>query len=182
MPALAVLLVTVALSTSALADSGKSADLSDKNAKPADFHAQPLDGSASVSLGELRGRATIVAFWATWCFPCRYELPLLEKLYRQHRDAGLQVVAVAAEDELARVRKYVAEQGFSFQVLFDGQSAGMKAFGAASVPATFLLDSNGQPVALTDPATGHTGILLDNPLIWSDPATRERIQTLLGTH
>jgi thiol-disulfide isomerase/thioredoxin len=147
-------------------------------APPPDFTATDLHGIPR-RLSKLRGRVTVVAFWATWCFPCRFELPLLERLYRENRDDGLQVVAVATDDQLDAVRRYVAEQGFSFTVLFDAGGASRRRFGADSVPATFLLDARGEPVPLLDPATGRSAILVDNPLIWSDQGTLQRIEGLL---
>ena len=144
-----------------------------------DFTATDLDGTPK-QLSALRGRVTVVAFWATWCFPCRYELPLLERLYRERGDQGLRVVAVATDDELQAVREYVARQGFTFQVLYDRAGASRRGFGAEAVPATYLLDARGEPVPLVDPANGRRGTRLDNPLIWSDPATLERIGELLA--
>ena len=137
-----------------------------------------LDGQSQL-LAALRGRVSIVTLWATWCFPCRYEMPLLEKLARELRSEGLAVIAIALDDDLEAVRQYQAKQGFSFSVVYDAIGASKQAMGVTGVPATFVLDRDGHPVPIFDPGSGESSVMIDNPLVWSKATTHERLRSLL---
>lgn len=80
-----------------------------------------LDGRAQ-SLDQWRGKVVVVNFWATWCAPCREEIPILVKLQRKHGAQGLQFVGVAI-DQAEKVRPYAAEMGMNFPILIGGVDA-----------------------------------------------------------
>jgi len=98
-----------------------------------------------VSLHALRGRVVFVNFWATWCAPCREEAPSLERLYRQLRAEGFEVLGIsidAPEDEAA-VEAFTAEYGLTFPIPRDTDQKVYGAYRASGVPETFLVDQSG---------------------------------------
>lgn len=87
----------------------------------------------------------LVNFWATWCAPCRVEMPILETAYEEHRSAGLEILAITSEDRDV-VEAYVAERGYSFPILLDPGSEVGKAYGVEALPTTVVVDANGKVV------------------------------------
>ncbi|MGH8614741.1 MAG: redoxin domain-containing protein [Gammaproteobacteria bacterium] len=111
----------------------------------ADYTARPLGGHDKVSLASLRGQVVLLNTWATWCSPCRKEMPAFETLYRQHRDQGLKVVGVNIDEGQAdaEVERYVASLGISFPIWRDPENRFAKRFRVLGVPETFLIDREG---------------------------------------
>ncbi len=110
-----------------------------------DYAARPLGGHDKVSLASFRGQVVLLNTWATWCSPCRQEMPAFETLYRQYRDQGLQVVGVNIDEGQAdsEVERYVASLGISFPIWRDPQNRFAKRFRVLGVPETFLIDREG---------------------------------------
>lgn len=108
----------------------------------ADFTLPALDGAA-VTLSDLRGRTVLINFWATWCGPCRMEMPALDALYAEHADAGLVVLAVDLAEAPADVRAYVERYGYRFPVLLDADGAVGDAYGALSIPVSVIVGPDG---------------------------------------
>src|SRR5713101_3801380 len=102
---------------------------------------------ASLSLTELRGKVVLLNFWATWCVPCRKEMPAIEALYQRYKDRGLEVVAISL-DKLAAapVEAFVQEMGVTYRVALDPSWATARTYGVRGLPATFLLDRAGNVV------------------------------------
>jgi thiol-disulfide isomerase/thioredoxin len=103
------------------------------------FEVTTLDGRHIDSDG-LRGKVTLVHFWATWCPPCREEMPAIDKFYRRHRDEGFEVVAISVEDagDEAKVRAFTKD--FAFPVGLRG-AADVDGFGRIwALPMSFLVD------------------------------------------
>ena len=103
-----------------------------------------LDGAA-ISSGELRGKVVLVNFWATWCLPCRAEMPLLEAMWKRHRGddfvlLGLSVDRTGAEG----VREYVTARGVTYPVAVVGSEAEAAFGGVRGIPTSFLLDREGR--------------------------------------
>lgn len=99
-----------------------------------------------VDVSQYRGRVLVLNFWASWCEPCRKELPALERLHRRHGPAGVQVLGVSIDEPEERddARRLVEELGISFPVRLDGTTTEMAALGlATSVPATAIFDREG---------------------------------------
>lgn len=155
-----------------------SAPFAQRDSVP-DFSATDLQG-VEQNLSKLKGQISIVTLWATWCFPCRYEMPLLESLYRKLKGRGLKVIAIAVDDDLNAVRAYQAEKGFSFPILFDGTGASKRAFGVKGVPATYVVTQDQRLVPVTDSSTGKTSVLVDNPMVWQQPETLKLLEDLLN--
>lgn len=99
-----------------------------------------------VKLSSLRGHPVVVTFWGTWCPPCRDEFPELDALYRKHRDAGLEVLAVNQRDqELSTkdVQAFVDEFAVTFPVLLDPRGRSRRNFRLIALPTTVFIDSGG---------------------------------------
>ncbi|MDM5336916.1 TlpA disulfide reductase family protein [Fictibacillus enclensis] len=104
-----------------------------------------LEGK-TVSLKEFRGKKVILNFWATWCPPCRKEMPDMQKMYSRHKDDQLEIVAINlryTEKSTEAVSDYVEHRKASFPVLLDREGKVSKKFQAVSLPTSYLIDSNG---------------------------------------
>ena len=107
----------------------------------------PSLGSGQVALSESAGAVRVINFWATWCAPCREEMPSLETLSRRHRQSGrLVVLAVSVDDDLSAVREYVQTHGFTFPVLLDQHRVAANRFGVSVFPTSFVVDAEGRVV------------------------------------
>jgi peroxiredoxin len=109
------------------------------------FTLRDLEGR-EVSLESHRGRVVLINFWATWCGPCRIEMPAIEKLYREFADRELTVLAVDVMESPREVRNYLAEHGFSFTVLLDEDGTIAGRYGAGAIPTTIIIDREGRIV------------------------------------
>ena len=117
----------------------------DQRREQADFTLKGLDGSAW-TLKELRGKVVVLNFWATWCPPCRKEMPDLETLYQQFKDQGLVVLAISDEDA-AKVKPFVAQQRVTYPILLDPGRMVNELFQIEGIPKTFVYDRKGKLVA-----------------------------------
>jgi thiol-disulfide isomerase/thioredoxin len=110
-----------------------------------DFTLSSLDGR-SVSLSDFRGKLVILSFWATWCGPCKQEIPSLEALYSKLQDRGLVVLAVDVDARETRqvVADFAQANGMSFPVLLDSQSTVAGMYIEGSIPTNYLIDRTGK--------------------------------------
>ena len=131
---------------SSLSGSGKQVSELDGKPAPA-FRLASLDGRA-VSTDEFRGKKLVVGFWASWCGPCRMELPVLARFYRQTHtaDAGYEVVAIDIDDDRAAAEAAATELKLPFAVLLDADGKVSKSYGVDAIPALFVIDENGKVV------------------------------------
>jgi len=104
--------------------------------------ANGMDGR-TFDLQSLRGKVVLVNFWATWCVPCRKEMPLLAEFYRRHRDTGLARIGVSVDRprDREKVRKMMTAFGYPAAMLSDIQTQGFDP--PDGVPSTFVVDRNG---------------------------------------
>lgn len=114
-----------------------------QGSKPA-FTLSDPDG-AEVALATHRGRAVIVHFFATWCEPCREELPALRRLVERARDRKLSVVAISVAEVPVRVRRFMEQMQVNFPVLLDQDRRVAKAWDVSALPSTFILDAELKP-------------------------------------
>ncbi len=97
-----------------------------------------------VSLAQFRGQVVILNFWATWCPPCREEMPSMERLYQDNRDKGLVMLAVNVEaNGQQAVSQFLQRHPYSFPVLLDNEATAQKAYGVFRFPESFIIDRNG---------------------------------------
>ena len=121
------------------------------------------------SLEAYRGQVIILNFWATWCAPCRIEMPSFEKLYRRYRSEGMSILAVSIDkDAEPQIKSFINENGFSFPVLLDTNGEVERLYPSMTVPFTFVIDRNGRIVARVDGAKN-----------WESKETFEAIEYLL---
>ena len=110
------------------------------------FSGATLDTPAkSKSLADYKGKVLLLNVWATWCGPCRTEMPSIEALHRAFGPKGLHVVAVSIDDpgKAADIRKFVREYGLTFEILHDSTQAIQRAYQTTGVPETFIIAADG---------------------------------------
>jgi peroxiredoxin len=101
----------------------------------------------SASLADFRGQVVLVNLWATWCPPCKEEMPALETYYRRHRDDGFVIIAVNDGDPTPDVVRFVDDYGLTFPVWLDpAYIATEQAFKTLNLPSSFVIDRQGQIV------------------------------------
>jgi len=116
-----------------------------------DFTLQSLDGS-NVKLSDFRGKAVLLNFWATWCPPCKVEMPWFEDLQKQYAKDGLVVLGVAMDDsEPATIAKFASELGVNYQVLLGTDKVSDDYGDVQYLPTTFYIGRDG---AIVDKMTG----------------------------
>ncbi len=117
-------------------------------AKAADDFTVPLVRGGHFRLAEHRGRPVFINFWATWCAPCREEMPAMERLWRQQKDNGLVMVAVSLDADPAAVPPFVAEHHLTFPVALDPRLEAANRYGVRALPMTLVVDRQGMLAAM----------------------------------
>lgn len=138
-----------ALSPQAMADQIKKAgiDVPNRDLPSQDFTLEALNGD-KVSLSSFRGKVVLLSFWATWCGPCKQEMPEMQALYQKLRGRGFEVVAVDLMEDKATVSDFVKKNGYTFPVLLDtaGEVGGGGLYDARAIPTNYILDKAGKIV------------------------------------
>jgi thiol-disulfide isomerase/thioredoxin len=114
-------------------------------AAAAGFTLSGVDG-ARHSLADYRGSVVLVNFWATWCIPCRAEMPDLEHEYRVHKAEGLVVLGVDVQESRADVTKFINDLGVTYPVLLDSEAVAHDAYHVGGLPQTILIDRVGRVI------------------------------------
>jgi len=107
-----------------------------------DFALKSSSGD-NLRLSEYRGDVVMVNFWATWCGPCRQEMPLLDELYSRYERVGFSLLGVNIDDDSHKAMNMVSELGVSFPVLFDARKEVSKLYKVEAMPVTVLIDREG---------------------------------------
>ena len=132
-------LIALAMFAAAGAASAKAAP----NAQAPDFTLRQIDGP-NLRLGEQRGRVVLVNFWATWCGPCRVELPHLSRLHDKYRSSGLLLLGVNIDEDPTVAKALVSKMGLTFPVLLDSKKEVVGNYDLNAMPATVLIDRDGR--------------------------------------
>jgi len=122
--------------------------LPDKTLPAVDFELEDLDGNL-ISLSSMRGKVVFLNFWATWCPPCRAEMPSMEKLYNKFVSRDFEIVAVDLQEKNKQVSKFVADYGLTFKILLDKTGSTGAAYSARSIPTTYIINKDGSVLART---------------------------------
>jgi peroxiredoxin len=146
----AVSILSVVLPAAAAVDPAGELDLIKPNRQqPAkDFKVPALDGSR-LRLADLKGKVVFLNLWATWCGPCKEEMPAMERLWQRYKDHGLVVIALSMDSGGAKtVRAYVEHSKYTYPVGLDPKMEVAQLYGARSVPSTFIIDRSGMVRAI----------------------------------
>jgi cytochrome c biogenesis protein CcmG, thiol:disulfide interchange protein DsbE len=137
------LLVGTLLVQRALPQAAAAFNLGSGSEPAPSFELRSLDGRV-VSLDEYRGQVVLVNFWASWCPPCRVEMPGFERVYRQRRDEGFVILGIATDTHAEdAIREFVEEHGITYPILLADRQVIQDYGGIRSLPETFLVDRNG---------------------------------------
>jgi cytochrome c biogenesis protein CcmG/thiol:disulfide interchange protein DsbE len=134
-----------------------------------EFRAVHLSTGRPVSLAEYRGKVLLLNIWATWCLPCRVEMPSLERLQRQLAGTDFRLVSVSIDiEDSTVVRRYAQELGLTFEILHDRPGAIREIYQTTGVPESFVIDRDG---AIVKKVIG--------PAEWDSPVNETLIRRLL---
>jgi len=146
---LAILLLTVSCDQKTGAIDGNLENSLAKN-----FSLESLKGNEEVSLEDFRGKPVVVNFWATWCGPCKQEMPFFEKTWREYKDKGVIFIGIDVMDDKGNAIEFIDKLGVSYINLYDPSGKTSNSYGVVALPATFFIDKNG------DIAVKHYGSFL----------------------
>jgi len=110
------------------------------------FTLDRLDRDGQLAIADLKGKAVVVNFWASWCIPCRDEAPVLQKTYERYRDRGLVVLGVDVNDFHQDARRFMKRYGLTYPVVYDGKGSTVGKWGVRGFPETFFVDRTGKLV------------------------------------
>lgn len=130
-------LIVAAFAATSLASTGLVGQLAP------DFALKSSTGE-NLRLSEYRGDVVMINFWATWCGPCRQEMPLLEELYARYERVGFNLLGVNIDDDVHKAMQMIDELGVSFPILFDSRKEVSKLYNIETMPVTVLVDREGR--------------------------------------
>jgi len=170
--ALALALVLLAVSTTAPGAEDPAAALSLIRPKPArtakDFQVATPD-KGQLRLADFKGKVVFLNFWATWCEPCKEEMPAMERLYQKYRDRGLVVLAISADIEGASVvAPFVKKHKLTFLIGLDPRMNVTSLYGVWAVPSTYIIDKQGKRI-----------LFANGPREWDSTAAHALFESLL---
>ena len=107
-----------------------------------DFEVETFDGE-TLRLSDLNGKVVVLNFWASWCPPCRWEMPFFETMWQEYRDQGVVFVGIAMSDTLENVKAFAEESGVTYPVALDTTTEIARAYEVLSLPTTFFIGKDG---------------------------------------
>ena len=108
-----------------------------------DFTLKSASGE-NIKLSELRGQVVLINFWASWCGPCRQEMPLLDQMYQKYSPLGFTLLGVNVEQDSADAQRLLKDTPVTFPILFDAQNQVSKLYDVTAMPSTVLVDRDGK--------------------------------------
>ena len=133
--------------TTVLLVAGCSAQGSQVGELAPDFQLPDLDGQ-SISLSDFRGEPVLINFWASWCGPCRYEMPFIQEVYEEWSARGLVVLAINKGESLSTAKDFIQSGNYSFPVLLDINQYVALEYNVRGLPTTFFIDKEGMIQAI----------------------------------
>jgi peroxiredoxin len=117
--------------------------LAGEAAGPAADFSLPSRAGQSVSLAALRGQVVLINFWATWCGPCRKEMPLLEQIQKKYAPLGFTMLGINVEEDTTQMEAFLGDVPVSFPILLDPANTISKLYDVAAMPSTVIIDRKG---------------------------------------
>jgi cytochrome c biogenesis protein CcmG/thiol:disulfide interchange protein DsbE len=108
------------------------------------FTLERLDGKGDLALESLRGKVVVLNFWASWCGPCRDEMPLLQQASQRWRDRDVVFVGIDIDDLRSDARSFLERYGVTYANVYDGKSSTVGRYGVTGVPETYFVDADGK--------------------------------------
>ncbi|MDR0403212.1 MAG: TlpA family protein disulfide reductase [Treponema sp.] len=125
--------------------------------------------SGSARLEDYRGKVLFLNLWATWCGPCRAEMPSMEKLYRRFREQGLEMLALNIQEQKADVEAFMRRNGLTFPAALDADGRIARQYGVMGIPTSYILDRQGRVI-----------LRLVGSINWDDPKIFAAFEALLA--
>jgi peroxiredoxin len=143
---IAILFIFISIPNRVYADHWKDMGAFRLSGKMAtDFTLQSLDGE-SVTLSDLKGKVVLINFWATWCIPCKAEMPSMERLYRKYKDRGFTILAIDIMEKPETIRKFAKGKNLTFPILLDTKGEVRGKYRVSGIPNSYLVNKNGRLV------------------------------------
>jgi thiol-disulfide isomerase/thioredoxin len=136
---------------------------------PIDFSAPLLDGQ-TVTLAGLKGKVVFLNFWATWCGPCRAEMPSMEALYRRFKSRGLEILAVNLREDRKDAAAFMNQFKLTFPAALDSSGRIGSQYGVAAIPTTYIINREGMIIARMVGSIG-----------WDTPEMIAAFEALMGS-
>ncbi|MEQ9620109.1 MAG: TlpA disulfide reductase family protein [Deltaproteobacteria bacterium] len=111
-----------------------------------DFTLESVDGEKKVSLEDFRGKPAVINFWASWCGPCKEEMPLFEQTWKKYKDKDVVFVGIDVMDDRNNAEEFLKNEGITYTNLYDSSGEVSNKYGVIALPATFFLDKKGNIV------------------------------------
>jgi thiol-disulfide isomerase/thioredoxin len=110
---------------------------------PAPSFSLPARGGSTIQLSQFKGQVVMINFWASWCVPCRQEMPLLDSIYKKYKPLGFTLLSVNVEPEQKDAEKFLQQTPVTFPVVFDAKSTVSGLYNVQGMPTTVFIDRKG---------------------------------------